>query len=97
MNMHTLEYKITCTPKSQVEMCHLYLVVGKFNVRRIRDILHESIIAIEQIALNVHRRKLWFYKIIRQPNIHNFTIQVNKVTQKILFTSPQEYALQAQH
>ncbi|RHN60633.1 hypothetical protein MtrunA17_Chr4g0027951 [Medicago truncatula] len=52
--------------------------MSKINVRRIRNILHESIIAVEKIALNVHRCKLWFYKVIRQPEKHNFTMQINK-------------------
>lgn len=53
--------------------------MSKINVRRVRDILHESIIAIEQITLNVHRGKLWFFKVIRQPKKTQFYhIQVNK-------------------
>ena len=45
--------------------------MSKINVWRIRDILHEGIIAIEQITLNCHQRKLRFIKVIRQPIKHH--------------------------
>lgn len=42
--------------------------MGEIDVRRIWDILHECVIAIEQIPLNRHRWKLGLIKVIRQPN-----------------------------
>ena len=59
--------------------------MSKINVGRIRDILHESIITVEQIALYRHSGKLGLIKVIRQPNKQfdrtNFSIILKQTCQ----------------
>ena len=81
--------------------CYFYLVMSKLNVRRIRDILHESIVTIEQITLNVDRGKLRFVKVIRQPKqtqiYHHRSIKHKTKTlhsqNKIIILYPEQHPL----
>ena len=52
-----------------------YLVVSKFYMGRIRDVLHQRIITIEQVPLDCHRGEGRVVKLFRQPETKQDRIQ----------------------
>jgi hypothetical protein len=57
----------------------IYLVVSKFYMRRVRYVLHQRIIPIEQIPLDCHRGVSRVIELFRQPetNQKNMLLDLN--------------------
>lgn len=60
---------------TKLSHCTKYLVVSKFYMGRIRDVLHQRIITIEQVSLDCHRGEGRVVKLFRQPETKQDRIQ----------------------